>query len=285
MKREEQENLLVEYLLGKLDWETTEQVERMLRSDPLLNARLLEIQEGLESEIMTLDQRVNPSAGLKSSVMESLGFETTETEISDIRTDAVGNDRKAWFTSWVSWAGWGVAAAFVAISLFQMNQTDRVSPDNHGAKPALAIFAIPSDLDRNHDTKPMIREVVYADEEEAFDSLSEAEVRAEELWSRYVKQHEKGEEENRSSGFVVIDLQGKQGFAGFYDVKPQQLTKQDQQLWLYAPKVEAVQVGALPSTGDPAEGVYYFSLEGDDQLIDSFESVVPVISSEALPKI
>ena len=279
MKREEQENLLVEYVLGKLDWETTEEVERMLRSDPSLNTLLLEIQEGLESEVMAMDERVIPSTGLKSNVMQSLGFETSESEDQTRQTDAY---RKAWFASWMTWSGWGIAAAFVAISLFQMNKPGRPVPGRDAASPALAIFEIPSDLSQKRDSKPTIREVVYADRNQGFDSLSEAEVRAEELWSRYLKERERGDRENRSNGFVVIDLQGKQGFAGFYDVEAAQ---KDQQLWLYSPTGKAIPVGALPSTGDPAGGVYYFSLDGNDLMMDSFESVVPVISSEALPEI
>ena len=281
MNKEEKENLLVNYVLGQLDWEATARLEEMLRTDPELKALLMDIQEGLEADVVTMSDSVAPNEELKSRVMQNLGLEKTSEEPGTVVNS---EPTRGWFSSWLGWSGWGVAAAaVVAIALLQVYPGKHSVRSKNATSPALAIFDIPAEADQQGRRSPTIREVVYANQKN-FDSLSEAEVRAEGLWSRYLDQRANGAEKPKGDGFVVIDLRGKQGFAGFYNVKREEIPQQDesQQLWLYSPQGKAVEVGDLPAKADSVEGVYYFSLDGDDLLMDSFESVVPMISGEEL---
>ena len=281
MNREEKENLLVDYVLGRLDWEATARLEEMLRTDPELKAQLMAIQAGLETDVVAMDDSVGPGEDLKSRVIQNLGFEKASEEAEIVLSPG---PTRGWFSSWLGWSGWGVAAAaVVAIALLQIYPGKHSVQKKSSTSPALAIFDIPAEADHQGRRAPTIREVVYANQDN-FDSLSEAEVRAEGLWSRYVDLRANGAEKPKSNGFVVIDLRGKQGFAGFYNVKREDMAQSDetQQLWLYSPQGKAVEVGDLPAKADSVEGVYYFSLDGDDLLMDSFESVIPMISGEEL---
>jgi anti-sigma-K factor RskA len=277
MKREEMDNLLVEYVLGKLDWERTEKLEEMLRSDTLLRTQLLEIQEGLESDVMESLAGVIPAPELKAKVMQNLGLEW---DVAGAEASVVDRSKAGWIFAWVSWFGWAVAAVFLVIALLPVFRPVRIAPNPNTASPALAIFEIPTHINGDKRNPAVIREVVYADKSD-YDSLSEAELHAEELWSRYLKKRLANGGKQESNGFVVIDLRGKQGFVGFYDVKAQDLKPQNQsqQLWLYSPERKPVSVGAIPAMGENIEGVYYFSLDGNNLSMDSFESVIPVISA------
>lgn len=275
MKREELENLLVEYVLGKLDWENTEKLEEMLRNDPSLNRQLLEIQEGFESDVVESHEGILPSPDLKSKVMQNLGMEW---DTSESKASSIGDSKMNWFSGWVGWSGWGVAAVILIMFSLQVINSSRVNTNQNMASPVLAVFEIPSSVGEGRPNPAVIREVIYADKSD-FDSLSRAELHAEELWSRYLKQRLNKSGKQEGNGFVVIDLWGKQGFVGFYDVESHDLKDQDQQLWLYSPERKPVSLGAIPAMGENIEGVYYFSLDGDNLSIDSFESVVPVIRS------
>lgn len=274
MKREELEALLTAYMLGQLDWENTEKLESMLRSDPRLRSEYMSIQEGFEDEVHHLSFADFPSLELKAKVFDRLGLSDSD---SVSRKDHDSGKKEVRWRGMMTWSGWGVAAVLLLTIIIR--NFDFETPQPH-QRPVLAVFEIPLDSSQSKGSYASIREVIYADHKE-FDHLYEAELQAQRLWEQNLEQTKRGHQVASSRGFVVIDLMGNQGFVGLYD-GVQSVLDGDvvQKLWLsYSPNGKRIPVGAIPSFGEDRSGVFYFMMDHDIRKIDSPESVIPIISS------
>jgi hypothetical protein len=149
-------------------------------------------------------------------------------------------------------------------------------PEEAHLGPSLVVYDITDDasIDLNAiQSGSNIRELVFI-HREGYDGLARAEAYAEQLWAEYLEKRKQDPDSINARGFVVMDLRGKQGFAGFFERRPSAVSvpQQDELLWFAGGQAQDVPVGSI----DPEPGVFFFQLDQDRVKLATLNAFVPV---------
>ena len=263
---EKTEDLLWNYVQGLLSADEVEKLERDLKKDQSLRQEWVTMQQVLEEQVAQLDDDLNhPSLELKAEIL----MRVKELSSNTIQSFEKEEKRISIPSNVVTWSGWAVAAALLLAFVTQTVMIRNTPAFTSSSRPALAVFDLPSDSAADQSTSTAkIREVVYSGNGK--DGLLRAEHYVERLWDELENAPES------ARGFLVIDLQGGQGFFGFREQEKNDPTL-NQKLWIANQKGDKkVPIGSLPMSNDAA-GVYYFNLEDEDMPISSPEEVKPIV--------
>jgi len=285
MKQKITDSDLVEYVLEALDLHTVGVVETQLRLDRELRNRYFEIQASLEQQIFELSNSSEMEAvdGLdlnrsKGALFEKLGLDlsvrqpTLGSKIVPISDGFIKTRKRDGIFRFA-------AAAIVLFGLGSILTYSIRNWSSNGIKgPAIVVYDITDGAALNvNDIQSgnNVREVLYSNSDH-YDGLQEAENYAEQLWNdyQYMKQRDPGS--IKGKGFVVLDLVGNQGFAGFYDSAVSS-TAARESLWLAGGAFDNG-LPLAPLSGE--SGVFYFSLKEKGLKLSTLNEFVPVTRDE-----
>lgn len=300
MNRDTQEYLFEQYLLGQLSSEESEALESRLRNDVCVREHFFAVQQAFEERVVQIQQAAAGEASFafegsraKAAIFGKLGM-SLEPDLSDGLSSQAASRvmRSSWLWRFFPVAGLGIAAALVVMMAFWGSQWHRTSDSGNfiPAGPAIVVYDI-LDGDRL-DVSSLkkdgnVKEVLYVNTEN-YDGLARAEAYAEQLWSEYQKEKTTGlgHSITESRGFLVFDLIGKQGFAGFYDDDiptgageplPEVGRHRGETLWFAAGSARK-DVSLGPLSGET--GVFYFQVKDDELSFATLNAFIPVTRSE-----
>jgi len=285
------DDVMVDHLFGRLNREDSEAFERQLKLHPALRRRYFELQEGMEERVRALGASEVLSAGdferakerlfqtLNLKLTEAVEVEGFEKEQDDTLTEFRKKPSEP-HSRWLAVSAWAVAAV-VVMTLIPLGLLRFIGSENGGSGPALVVYDILDGSNINLDSIASgenIREVLYINRD-GHDRLSRAESYAEQLWDEYLQNKEQNPDLIRGRGFVVLDLEGQQGFAGFYDAPSgdESSSPVHEVLWL-ANSIAEPQVPMGPTSGEP--GVFYFTLEAGKMEISTLNQFIPITKVE-----
>lgn len=284
MNEQVSDQLLLDYLSGLLEKAEADRIEIALRHDEGVRNRYFELQHSFEIAICqgSREHRMSHEelGRVRTQVLASLASPGEA-----VKDDTEGTTRRHMPRTW-NWSGWRViasslaAAAAVVLLTFSVGvfRSGPAGPEEALAGPSLVVYEITEDglIDlESIKSGANIREVVFI-HDEGYDGLVRAEAYAEQLWSEYMEKRKHEPEALRGRGFVVLDLHGKQGFAGFYEHE-EPASNPHESLWFAGGQSRDVPVGLI----DPEPGVFYFKLDKDRMKLATLNEFVPVARSRA----
>ena len=283
MNEQVSDQVLMDYLSGSLEKAEADKVEIALREDEGVRNRYFELQHSFEIAIChgSHEHRMSHEelARVRSQVLASLASQVNATK----GNEEMPRRRKQRTWDWSGWrmaAGTLAAAAAVWLLTFSVGvfRSGPAGPEEALAGPSLVVYEITEDgmIDlESIESGANIRELVFI-QDKAYDGLARAEGYAEQLWSEYLDKRQHEPEALRGRGFVVLDLHGKQGFAGFYE-HAEPASRPHESLWFAGGQSRDVPVGLI----DPEPGVFYFKLDKDRMKLATLNEFVPVARSRA----
>jgi len=286
MKDTTSEDSMVSYALGTMSREDMDRFETQLHNDPEFRKQFFQLQQALEQDALSPLGKRSDVEQLNYSDIKSAIFEKLRLNESVPDIPAESNNKTIWF-----WSTLGSIAAVAAVTVFLFAPFITQTLQNWGFGdpngPTLVVYEIADgvSVDLKHlKTEGQVREVIYINHDD-YDNLSRAEAYAEQLWNDYLEKKKEAPESISGRGFVVLDLPGKQGFAGFYE-KPKQRGPRtpttSEALWVsFAQQQDEVPVGAIGD--DP--GVFYFHLDEDKFHISMLNEFVPITKPADGPSI
>ncbi len=274
------EDLILDYLLGNLNKEQSRRLETLIRADSQVRDQFFEIQLSMETQALKLHEAFAVDnidyEATQSIVLDRL--KETETKSFSCASESPLESKLiklSW--NWFSMRSLAVAAVLlIALAPAVIFFTKPVQNKAPGG-PSILVYDIvdQASIDLNSiQTGEHIREVLYVDRD-GYDGLSRAEAYAEQLWAEYLDQKQKDQKSIKGKGFVVYDLVGNQGFAGFYGKENINAlpVKSTESLWLVGDTSdEAFPLG--PMSGE--SGVFYFSLDKDEVKLSTLNEFTPV---------
>jgi len=125
-KKLEKEGILTQYILGELDMESTQEVERLLAADSELKQRLFELEAQFEK--LGLENAIEPPGHIRSRLVESLdGLEESQSKPGPVQIETLPFWKS---TSWLVAAS--IAVLFGLSSLWLYQQWDATRADLNG---------------------------------------------------------------------------------------------------------------------------------------------------------
>jgi hypothetical protein len=194
MRGDEFEERLMARLAGLLSWHEEADLDREMADDAELQERWELLQKVQEMDAFGIMQ-VKPRASCKRVLLESL------------RSGKGARGQRFGFPI----GFWNTAVACVLIGLLGigvMVLQKRSGLDESGSnRPVLAVFTIPADASMEQGYRANIANLVFSAESQHLDSLGRAERHVQQMWLA-----SDGVQEPSGTGFVVLDLEGHQGF-------------------------------------------------------------------------
>ncbi len=255
------ENLIADYLVGALNKTEEKHFEKLLREDDELRNAFFEMQHGIETEVIQLDDSgYDPQVKWKTlgaTVKSSRAFYDTPL-VKPI----------------LSWGGWAVAAMLVVGLVLIQSYSERTYTEyseNFPQSPTLAVFDMPL-TQEGAVNKPMLKKVIYSNESEG-EVIDLAQLIAEQMYQEMSETKTNPD----ARGFLIVDIQGKQGYVG---LSASETMKPDtnETVEIYdkenGRKIELVSLPADEMTGDV---LFYFQLEDEQPLPNSPQMLTPYV--------
>ena len=294
MKEAISEEMMLNYLQGRLSANEKEAFENNLKTDASARVAFFEWQRSMEERIFRLDATDELDGvdfeKVKFGIFDALGISAEDVSGGGKEGaslfGSLSNSHEQASRGLDGWWRWGgiAAAAVLLLGLIPVGfRTIRNMSDDNlpSSGPSLVVYDIADggSLDMaSIGSGENVREVLYINRDH-YDTLSRAESYAEQLWEDYLKQRKENPDSIKSRGFVVLDLDGSQGFAGFY--QPPENSKEGTAykagLWL-ADTTAQKQVPVGSVNGE--SGVFYFSLKEGEVELSTLNQFVPIAKNE-----
>lgn len=217
---EQDESLIMDYVLGELDEFTRARLEARLEREPELAVALAEAEEAIARGILADTPEVSDvSASLRDQILEIA---------EPVSTPAGGSTGQAQAkTHWASFGGWGIAATLAVVAaVLAERSSDRESEvrslQEQVAVKQAAMIRVSSELAAVIDERELLaNRIAGLNSKRALDQMQIATLSS--------------QLEQASYGFAVFDTQANEGVIEVVNL-PEVQSSQDYQLWVVDPQ-------------------------------------------------
>jgi hypothetical protein len=297
MNEQMENELILKHLLGQLVAEDALAFEQLMAESSAFRERVRAAEAGLEERVLQLasEQPVSDlnfgrvRDRLMAAVAADAAGDVPDTVIPFSTGQPKGKKGKlpGIRPLWYACAGLAaVLAVWLSLPRATNDGMEVDLPSGVNGGPAIVVYDIMDLRSLELDQLPKqgkVREILYVKSGNR-DMLVRAEAYAEYLWAEYLQRREKGEIAELGRGFVVLDLLGKQGFAGFYERNlteaPGSEARQVRESFWFAGNDAAtlVPVGDV----DAQAGVFYFRVEAEKLRLAPLDTFVPVTRMDSI---
>ena len=230
---EQDEALILDYVLGELDEVSSARLEARFEQEPELAVALSRCEESVAMGLLADTPDVAPSAELGASIAGLVEAEVTPTVARE--------EPRAEKVSWVSFSGWGVAAALAVVAAVVADRAADRGAEMEALQAQVtlereAVMKVRSELAAVVDERELlVGRIAQLNSKRSLDQMKIATLSS--------------QLEKASYGFAVFDTQANEGVIEVVNL-PEIEASQDYQLWVVDPQYPnpvdggIVQVGA-----------------------------------------